>query len=873
MYNRTLPPFRTGGGAVAVLLCLGLLMGCGDDDSGASCDDLDCGAHGSCTEIGDVAYCECDTGYTGDTCGDCDLGYAPAGDECVLDADPFFGTPTIDGNVSEGIGDWTADQRVGTNSTATDWGANVMTALYVAYDDTHLYLGVVGFVESQNALVVYVDTDYGASSQGLQSIAAATDNDGALDNCLSADLTVTDTSFRADWGVGTKGMASTAGDAMTDEAGWRNIALDAADFPWIDGALQSGTSGFEAAIPLSELFGGPPPAGRQLGIFARLVNEDGRFLANQTLPADDPADPTTVSQVAVITFGGSAVACNHDGTCDANESTTTCPDDCPSATCDDDGVCEAGETTASCPNDCPPGNECGDPTVFQWEDAVLYFVMVDRFADGDGANDPVPGVNDFAAQYQGGDWAGAEAQLGYLANLGVNTLWLSAPYENRNTAGEAIDPASDPHMYSAYHGYWPSPADIDYSDPQNPTPVPAVESRLGTAAELHSLIDAAHTAGMYVLFDYVMNHVDVESPLYQNHTGWFANDLGNTVLCPPNNWDDPYWGTRCAFTNYLPPFDYYQATVRDWSVADALWWAREYGIDGYRLDAIKHVPMEWLTDLRAALNGAYPSPAGGRFYLVGETYAYDDQGLLRSFIDPSTRLDGQFDFPLRKRICDALFARSMDLSSLFTWMDGNDTFYNPGTLMTTWIGNHDIPRAIHFANGQISDCYQGSSPANGWNPSAYPQPTDPVPYERLGLAFGILMTTRGIPLIYYGDEIGLAGGGDPDNRRMMQFTGLNAQQSALLDLVTTLTQIRSDNVALRRGTRQTLTSGTDTFAYRMTGCGPTEDIYILLNRGDSTASVNGLPAGTYTELLSDTTVTGGNPQDVPPRSLRIFKAQ
>ena len=79
---------------------------------------------------------------------------------------------------------------------------------------------------------------------------------------------------------------------------------------------------------------------------------------------------------------------------------------------------------------------------------------------------------------------------------------------------------------------------------------------------------------------------------YQAHPEWFATDNGRIRLCGPENlWSDPYWSTRCAFTNYLPPFDFYNDEARAWSIADAIWWAKEYNLDGYRLDAIKHVPL------------------------------------------------------------------------------------------------------------------------------------------------------------------------------------------------------------------------------------------------------------------------------------------
>ncbi len=814
-----------------------------------TCDDLECGDHGDCVDAAAGAYCACDEGWQGTTCDACAAGYEPDGDACVPIDDPYFGTPLIDGTINEGAGDWSADQKVGQNSDASDWGANVLTGLYVAYDDANLYVGVAGFVEAQNALAVYVDLDYGTGSQGLASLAATSDNDGGLDNALSSVIELTNAEFRADWAVGTKGMTS-AGATLNENAGWRDLAIEPANFHWMEGTLVTGAAAFEASIPLATLYGGAAPAeGTRLAVFARLVNEDGQYLANQTAPADNATAPASVSQVAVVTLHGGGAP-----------------------VCDDDGVCEAGETTLNCPGDCPDTGECGDNEVFAWEDGVMYFVLVDRFFDSDGLNQPVDGAN-WEAQFQGGDWNGVEEKLSYLAGLGVNTIWLSAPYKNRDYAGSAIDPVADTHLYSAYHGYWPSPANVDYTDPLNPQPTPAVEGRLGTATDLQAMIASARAEDMHILFDYVMNHVDEASGLFGAHRDWFYLENNNPVLCSPNYWNDPYYGTRCAFTTYLPAFDYYQDWVRAWSIADAIWWAREYGIDGYRLDAIKHVPMNWLTDLRTAAEAAFPNPEGGRFYMVGETYDWDSQQTLKDFVDPATKLDGQFDFPLRKRMCEAIFTRGMSLDDFFNWWNGNDTFYGAGALMSTWIGNHDIPRAIHFASGQITNCYEGSYVGNSWNPGAFTQPGNAEPYQRLALAFGLLLTNRGVPLIYYGDEIGMAGGGDPDNRRMMTWSGLNTHQEWLRARVSKLTAIRKANVALRRGRRVTVTGGADTFAYKLTGCGADQELYVLVNRGDFDASVSGLPAGSFTELISETTVSGGAAVTVPARDLMIFKAQ
>ena len=540
---------------------------------------------------------------------------------------------------------------------------------------------------------------------------------------------------------------------------------------------------------------------------------------------------------------------------------------------------------------------CKDPTIidgpcneFDWADAVMYFVMVDRFYNSDSASDPVPNAsggdaaNGASGQYEGGDLAGVTAKIPYLNDLGITAVWLSAPYDNRDAAGAAIDANADHHMYSGYHGYWPSPPNIDYSTPDSPNPTPVVESRIGTSADLHTFVDTAHDSEMMVLFDYVMNHVDIDSPLFGAHPDWFAcrGDDNNFAACTGDNprfalcgpeglWEDDFWGTRCAFTDYLPPFDLENEAARNWSVADAVWWATEYGIDGYRLDAIKHVPFSWLLQIRDKLTEAFPEPAGGRFYLVGETFNYDNRDLLRSFVDPQTMLDGQFDFPFKKQLCEAVFHDGGNLRGFSDWMNGNDGFYGNRALMTTWIGNHDIPRAIHFANRQVG-CTDGSHPGNGWT-SDYHQPEDAAPYERLGVAFAVMMTNPGIPLIYYGDEVGLAGGGDPDNRRMMPWDGLNGHQRALQQRVGQLARIRRENPVLARGARTRIHADQHTWVYRMSGCGdPANDVVVAINKSDGPNTVP-IPAGDYADLLNDGAAASGGDQELGPRSFLVYRTQ
>ncbi|MBU0554132.1 hypothetical protein KKB55_14465 [Myxococcota bacterium] len=559
---------------------------------------------------------------------------------------------------------------------------------------------------------------------------------------------------------------------------------------------------------------------------------------------------------------GETASCDPNPTC-VNDTyngcnsvvTIECAPEVCDPPCEDNQICQRGACVAA------PPSECGDLSTFDWADAVMYFIMVDRFYNSDGQSDPVQNATGGDAawgpsgQYEGGDLQGVTAKIPYLKDLGVSAVWLSAPYNNREAAGASMSPDQDRNLYSGYHGYWPAPDNIDYSDPDNPSPEPAVESRIGTSSDLHGFIDSAHNEDMMVLFDYVMNHIDVDSGLFQAHPEWFYQENGRFRLCGNENlWDDEFYGVRCAFTDYLPPFDFDNEDARRWSINDALWWAKAYGIDGFRLDAIKHVPLNWLTDLRRELNAQFANPAGGRFYLVGETFDYFNRDLLKRFVNPATMLDGQFDFPFKKEACEAVFHDGGSLQNFAGWMDGNDGYYGPGSLMTTWIGNHDIPRVIHFANREFG-CTDGSNTGNGWT-NNYHQPENAEPYERLGVVFAIMMTNPGIPLIYYGDEIGLAGGGDPDNRRVMHWEGLNAHQEALRDKISKLAKIRAEYKSLARGRRVRIGANQNTWVYRM-GCGgAVPALTVAINKADFPNTVQ-IPGGDYTDLMTDAAVSGG----------------
>lgn len=488
---------------------------------------------------------------------------------------------------------------------------------------------------------------------------------------------------------------------------------------------------------------------------------------------------------------------------------------------------------------------------FDWRDAVIYFVFVDRFENGSAGNDDEISVPD-ASNWQGGDWAGVTAKIeeGYFTDLGVNVLWLSVPMDNTNESGIGTDGMD----YSAYHGYWP-------------TDLSATEEHFGTLAELQTLVDTAHANDIKVLFDYAMNHVHDSSPVFADHPEWFwpnDNGSGGNCVCGSGcSWDGDQ-GKRCWFTPYLPDFDFTDPDARDFSIGNALQWIADTGVDGFRLDAVKHIEDEWLLELRERVSTEVESRTQEHFYMVGETFT-GDKPTIAHYVNPEM-LDGQFDFPLRMEMARVVLMRQGAMSDLAAFMDDNDGYYG-AAVMSTFIGNHDIPRAIHLAqdtpvwNDQWAD---GKDRA--WN-NQPGLPGGTSAFERLGNAFTILMTTAGAPLVYYGDEVGMAGAGDPDNRRFMQWDGYSAGQQALYDHLKLLIAIRRDHPATRRGTRTTISADADTMVYSVEYGG--DALWVAVNRGDTARDVDDLPSESLVDLLTGDALDGPS-LTVSPRSALVL---
>ena len=441
---------------------------------------------------------------------------------------------------------------------------------------------------------------------------------------------------------------------------------------------------------------------------------------------------------------------------------------------------------------------------FDWHDAVLYFAFTDRFLNGDTKNDGKSGTcaSCAASDWYGGDFKGLKAKVddGYFTKLGVNTLWISSV--SMNTQDVSWGTGSDTgHSYSAYHSYWPV-ATFMYEDTLNDfkgakskgKDITAIEPHFGTMDDLKALVDACHKQGIRVLVDFAANHVHKDSPIIAKHNDWI-NDYGHERLCDDNgNWDN--YSEKCWFSADLPDINYDNGAARDAMVKHAVWLIKQTNIDGFRVDAVKHMNIQFIKDLRAAVDKLFAN-TGIMFYMVGETFT-GNVDLLNKYIGDGL-LHAQFDFPLYYKVQNVIKGYGFyDIAKNYNARFNSD-------LMGTFMGNHDVARALSVAAGQNEGKW-------GNNPDV----TDWVPYFNVKTAWTILMTRPGVPLIYYGDEAGMPGSNDPDNRRMMIFGDqLNDQQKSMLDYVSRLGQIRKAHPALRTGERRDLTVNNENWCYLM----------------------------------------------------------
>ncbi|WP_370087829.1 alpha-amylase family glycosyl hydrolase [Ekhidna sp.] len=414
------------------------------------------------------------------------------------------------------------------------------------------------------------------------------------------------------------------------------------------------------------------------------------------------------------------------------------------------------------------------------EAMVMYFLMVDRFNNGDAENDRplnIPEVHP-KADYFGGDLIGVAEKMDYFEDLGVNTIWLSPITQNPEGAfGRYPEPETS---FSAYHGYWPI-SNI------------RVDDRFGGEVDFLVMMDSIRTNGMNVLLDYVANHVHEQHPIYQQNPDWATDLYLPDGTLNTEKWDEHRLTTW--FDTFMPTLDLSRMETVDPMTDSAIFWLENYQIDGFRHDATKHIPEIFWRVLTKKIK-QYSSETGKPVFQIGETYGSHE--LIKSYISTGM-LDAQFDFNMYDRAVSA-FAGAGSLSDLAGSLKESIKYYGDHNLMGYITGNQDRPRFISYADGSLE--FGEDTKYAGWNREISIQ--DTIAYQKLSALTAYMMSIPGIPCIYYGDEYGSPGGNDPDNRRQMQFDGLDAFQTATLERTKKMIEIRRNNLALIYGDTEIL---------------------------------------------------------------------
>jgi len=425
-----------------------------------------------------------------------------------------------------------------------------------------------------------------------------------------------------------------------------------------------------------------------------------------------------------------------------------------------------------------PYSNAADIPRSEWHSVQMYFMMVDRFINGDTLNDnPVKDSEiHYKANYQGGDLTGINQTLtnGYFDQLNINTIWVS-PITQNPLIGYVEFPK--PHRkFSGYHGYWPI---LNTK----------VDHRLGTENELRKLINDVHSKDMNILLDFVSNHVHEDHPIVKQHPEW------RTQLDLPNGkkniriWEDQRLTTW--FDTFLPSLDHSIPEVTKMLSDTALFWVTEYDFDGFRHDAVKHIPQNFWRTLTHKIKEKVILEKGKSVFQIGETFG--SRELIGSYIG-SGLMDGKFDFNLYFDARNVFALDEEDFDRLGTSLKSTLSYYGNHHLMGNITGNHDLPRFVTYAGGALK--FGEDEKEAGWNRDIKVE--DSIGYKKLQQLIAFTWTIPGIPVMYYGDEFGMPGAGDPDNRRLMRFNLSEAEQKTL-EITKTITALRKNHLALQFG--------------------------------------------------------------------------
>lgn len=452
---------------------------------------------------------------------------------------------------------------------------------------------------------------------------------------------------------------------------------------------------------------------------------------------------------------------------------------------------------------------------FDWDEAVVYFMMTDRFFDGNKSNNTASGANTYGENpglYHGGDFAGVTAKLKYLQDLGVNTIWITPIVENIKGVAVTDEGSEDVPYNAAYHGYWAS----DFTK-LNPT--------LGTTEEFKTMISEAHMRGMRIMVDIVVNHAGYGTE------STFADMLRDKSVSE---------GDIKSWQSGLPDFATENADVRaklvEWQTA----WMKDYGVDYFRVDTVKHVDSTtW-----AALKNS-TTKVNSSFKMIGE---YFGAGYASNGSSLGTgQMDADLDFDFNDQATSFV---SGNISSVEKFLSARNSALNNTYMTGQFLSSHDedgFKAALMKGKGYTKD--EATSAAL--------------------VAATLQLTAKGIPVIYYGEEVGLSGLNNypyQTNRYDMDFN-LATDDNVTYQHYKNLLRIRNAYTdVFARGSR-TVVAGSDEECYDVVSrsYGGTT-LYVGMNIKDTVKEVKvpvSLAAGTEVkDLYSGATYTVGSDKTV-----------
>ena len=340
---------------------------------------------------------------------------------------------------------------------------------------------------------------------------------------------------------------------------------------------------------------------------------------------------------------------------------------------------------------------------FDWDESVVYFMVTDRFFDGNESNNTASGADTYGDNeglYHGGDFAGVTAKLDYLQDLGVNTIWITPIVENVKGVAVTDKGSEDVPYNAAYHGYWAS----DFTK-LNPT--------LGTTEEFETMISEAHNRGMRIMVDIVVNHAGYGTE------STFADMLRNKSVSE---------GDIKSWQSGLPDFATENADVRAKLVEWQTSWMKDYGVDYFRVDTVKHVDSTTWAALKNSTTEVNPS-----FKMIGEYFGagYASNGSTLG----TGQMDADLDFDFNDQATSFV---SGNISSVEKFLSARNSALNNTYMTGQFLSSHDedgFKAALMKGKGYTED--EATAAAL--------------------VAATLQLTAKGIPVIYYGEEVGLSG--------------------------------------------------------------------------------------------------------------------